>query len=182
MAVSARRGAPLTPEEIYATAWRLIDAGGVEGLSMRKLAAELDVNPMSVYHHVENKTALIHELCLRTAAQLATPPDDGSPWQDQMRALGHAYRELAHRQPSLWRYVFNNPEVMSRQQGGLWEVLDRLLRTAGVPEDELPRTAEILSSFVSGFIFSESTGGVRPDAFDDAVTLLIGGLEAYLER
>ncbi|MFI6299003.1 TetR/AcrR family transcriptional regulator [Nonomuraea sp. NPDC050790] len=182
MAVSARRGAPLTREEIYAAAWRLIDADGVEGLSMRKLAAELDVNPMSLYHHVENKTALMQEICLRVGTQLAPPPDDGLPWQDQIRALGDAYRELARRHPSLWRYVFNNPEVMSTRRGGMWDVLHRLLRLAGVPEEDVPRLAEILSSFVSGFIFSESTGGVRPDAWDDAVTLLIGGLEAYTGR
>ncbi|MFI6498933.1 TetR/AcrR family transcriptional regulator [Nonomuraea typhae] len=180
MAAGPRRGVPLTREEIYAAAWRLIDAGGVEALSMRKLAAELTVNPMSLYHHVENKTALLHELCLRVGEQMAPPPDDGSPWQEQLLALGRVYRELAHAHPALWRYVFNHPEVMSAQQGGLWEALDRILLLAGVPEHDLRTIAEILSAFVSGFIVSEATGGVRPDTFDQATALLIGGLEAHI--
>ncbi|NBM18647.1 DNA primase, partial [Streptomyces sp. GC420] len=42
-----------------AAALRLIDADGVEALTMRKLATALDANPMSLYHHVPNKDALL---------------------------------------------------------------------------------------------------------------------------
>ena len=46
---------PLTEAGIYAAALRLIDADGVEALTMRKLATAVDANPMSLYHHVPNK-------------------------------------------------------------------------------------------------------------------------------
>ncbi|MFC7587091.1 TetR/AcrR family transcriptional regulator [Nonomuraea antimicrobica] len=73
------QGCPLTLEEIGSTALRLVDEGGIEGLSMRKLAAELDVNPMSLYHHVESKEALLGLICHGAAEGMALPPDDGSP-------------------------------------------------------------------------------------------------------
>ncbi|GAA2647590.1 MULTISPECIES: TetR/AcrR family transcriptional regulator [Nonomuraea] len=183
MAVSARRGTPLTLQEILGTALRLIDAGGVESLSMRKLAAELDVNPMSLYHHVANKTELIRTVCLNVAPTLQPPADDGAPWPDQLRALAHAYRRLARTHPGLWRYVHNHPEVIEPRQGGLWEVLDRILRAAQVPEDERERTADVLHAFVSGFVLAENLGHIAEEesepAFDTAINLITAGLRAH---
>ena len=51
--------APLTRERILRTAVELADRGGIESLSMRKLALELDVVPMALYRHVANKDELL---------------------------------------------------------------------------------------------------------------------------
>ncbi|GAA2904646.1 hypothetical protein GCM10010517_70720 [Streptosporangium fragile] len=183
--MSARRGEPLTHHEISATALRMVDAGGVEALSMRKLAAELDVNPMSLYHHVENKTALIRQLCALAVSRLELPPDDGSHWQDQLRALAHAYRSLARLHPALWAYVQVHPEMIGREDG-MWAVLCRILAAAGVPGEDLLHTGEALYSFVSGFVTAESQGGLGGHAggdvdrtFEIAVDLIVSGLERH---
>ena len=55
----ARTRAPLTRERILRTAVALADQGGVESLSMRKLAQELGVVPMALYKHVANKDELL---------------------------------------------------------------------------------------------------------------------------
>lgn len=184
MAVSARRGTPLTAEEIRSTALRLIEAGGVDSLSMRKLAAELDVNPMSLYHHVANKTELIREICVGNVVPLLDPPpDDGAPWQEQLRALAYAYRRLARTFPSLWTYVHNHPEVIELKEGGLWDVLFRVLSAAGVPEDERWRTANVLHGFVSGLLLSETLGHIAADQADEtyetAIDMIIRGLPEH---
>jgi AcrR family transcriptional regulator len=54
---------PLDRERIIAAALRVIDAEGLDALSMRRLGAELGVNPMAAYYHVPNKAAL-HDLIL----------------------------------------------------------------------------------------------------------------------
>ncbi|MEV2268712.1 TetR/AcrR family transcriptional regulator [Nonomuraea africana] len=183
MAVNARRGTPLTLQEILGAALRLIDAGGVESLSMRKLAAELDVNPMSLYHHVANKTELVRQLCLNVAPLLQLPPDDGAPWPDQLRALAHAYRRLTREHPWLWRYVQSHPEVIEHRESGLWDVLGRILRAAAVPEDEIERMAEVLHAFVSGFVQAEHIGHIADEetelAFGTAIDLIVAGLRHY---
>ncbi|MET9338693.1 TetR/AcrR family transcriptional regulator [Nonomuraea sp. NPDC003804] len=184
MAVSARRGTPLTIEEIRAAGLRLIVAGGVEALSMRKLAAELDVNPMSLYHHVANKTELIRGICVGTVGPLLDlPPDDGAPWQDQLRALAYAYRKLARTLPSLWTYVHNHPEVIELKEGGLWDVLFRILSAAGVPEDRREPTADVLHGFVSGLVLAETIGhigGAQADeAYETAIAMIIRGLPEH---
>lgn len=64
-----KRDVPLTKDGIYAMALQLIDADGVEALSMRKLATALDANPMSLYHHVPNKDAVLRGLAERVGSQ-----------------------------------------------------------------------------------------------------------------
>ncbi|WP_219464828.1 TetR/AcrR family transcriptional regulator [Nonomuraea rhizosphaerae] len=183
MAVSARRGTPLTLEEIHDTALRLIGEHGVEGFSMRKLATELDVNPMSLYHHVENKTALITQICATEGARMELPGED-LPWPERLRRLAHAYRRLAFDRPNMWRYVHTHPEIIASRSGGLWDVLFSILETVGVPGDERRRTADVLYAFVSGLVFAETTGhigdGQAPDeadrTFETAIDLIIRGL------
>lgn len=182
MASGARRGEPLTPDEIYETALRLVDTGGVEALSMRKLASELDVNPMSLYHHVDSKTVLIQHVCGLVTSRLELPPDDGSPWPDQLRMLAHAYRALAHTHPALWSYVELHPELIGREDG-MWAVLRRILVAAGVPETDVIPTAETLYAFVSGFVTAEIRGLIGQDpradsdrSFSVGVDLILFGL------
>ncbi|GGS93299.1 hypothetical protein GCM10010176_041520 [Nonomuraea spiralis] len=184
MAVSARRGAPLSLDEIRSTALRLIDEGGVEGLSMRKLAAELDVNPMSLYHHVASKEALLARICETITVRLPLPPDDDTPWEEQLRALALSYHRHAQQHPAMWSYVHNHPEFVEDRQLPLWQALYRILRASGVPEEELRRTSEVLHAFVSGFVFAETRGHVTgaPEeiehTFDIALDMIINGLAA----
>ncbi|MGX6512564.1 TetR/AcrR family transcriptional regulator [Rhodococcus sp. SJ-2] len=185
MAVSAHRGTPLTPEEIYSTALRLVDAGGVEGLSMRKLAVELDVNPMSLYHHVDNKTVLLQRVCGLVALQLDVPDGD-APWAEQLRALGYACRASARRHPSLWLYALSHPEVT----GGdhlLWRALDRVLSRAGVDEAEFMYARKTLFALLSGFILGETTGALNEQGgaadpertFESFLNFAVAGLSAF---
>ncbi|MEV0612657.1 TetR/AcrR family transcriptional regulator [Nonomuraea sp. NPDC050404] len=182
MAVSARRGSPLTLDEITTTALRLMDEGGVEGLSMRKLAAELDVNPMSLYHHVDNKEGLIKLICATGAQRMKLPPDDGSPWQQQLRAMALAYHRHAVTHPAMWRHLHDHPELIADRKLEIWQTLYRILRLAGVPESELRRTSDVLHAFVTGFIAAETQGHLADDpqevelAFDAAIRMIIHGV------
>lgn len=185
MAANARRGAPLTPEEISATALRLIDEGGVEGLSMRKLAVELDVNPMSLYHHVAGKTALLQRVCALAGARLDLPAGDG-PWPEQLRALGHACRALARRHPSLWLYAQSHPEITGNDHL-IWQALDRILAAAGVDEDQLVHVRKTLFSLLSGFVLGETTGALDEqggvadldETFEASIDFAIAGLSSF---
>jgi hypothetical protein len=53
------RAGPLTKARILETALELIDEGGLDALSMRRLGASLGVDPMAVYHHVAGKQAIL---------------------------------------------------------------------------------------------------------------------------
>jgi AcrR family transcriptional regulator len=73
--VRARRGRPPTidREAVLDTAIRLLDAEGVEALTMRRLAGELGVSAMTPYRHVGSKDELLMVLIDRLAARLVYP-------------------------------------------------------------------------------------------------------------
>ncbi|MDX3522431.1 TetR/AcrR family transcriptional regulator [Streptomyces scabiei] len=99
----ARRGGQpsgLDRERITAASVRLLDAEGLGGFSMRRLAAELNVTAMSVYWYVDTKDELL-ELALDQAfAEMRLPPEDsGEDWRSQLRTLAGEYRAVLVRHP-----------------------------------------------------------------------------------
>src|SRR5919108_3871291 len=70
------RGRPPTidREAVLDTAVRLLDAEGVDALTMRRLASELGVSAMAPYPHVGSKDELLMVLIDRLAARLVYPP------------------------------------------------------------------------------------------------------------
>jgi AcrR family transcriptional regulator len=180
-----RREIRLTEERIHATALTLIDADGIDALSMRKLAAALDVNPMSLYHHVANKAALLDGVVRLVTAELRLPlPSDG-PWQSRLRQLADAFRVLTHAHRELILHAFTSPDFI-RRESILWRTLRGILQDAGVPDDDLDPVAAVLAGLVGGLLLTEVNavldrfpgppGGDHP--FDIAVQMLIAGLEA----
>lgn len=89
----------LDREKIVACAVRVLDAEGDAKFSMRLLAAELNVTPMSVYWYVTNKDDLLELALDAVAGEIELPPTDaGNDWRDDLRALALAWRRtmVAH--------------------------------------------------------------------------------------
>jgi AcrR family transcriptional regulator len=72
---------PLTRERVFRAAIDLADASGIDALSMRRLAQELGVEAMSLYHHVRNKDDLLDGMVevVTDEFELPTPGGIGRP-------------------------------------------------------------------------------------------------------
>jgi TetR/AcrR family transcriptional regulator, tetracycline repressor protein len=83
---SARSGVrpSLDRARIVAAALAIVDAEGVPGLSLRRLADDLGVTPMSLYWHVADKAELLELLGNAILAEIELPPRAG-PWTQQLR-------------------------------------------------------------------------------------------------
>ncbi|MEV0002875.1 TetR/AcrR family transcriptional regulator C-terminal domain-containing protein [Micromonospora sp. NPDC050980] len=85
---------PLTRATIAATATRIADAEGLDGLSLRKIAKELGVGPMRLYDYVLNRSELLDLMVDEVYARIAgTAPQGG--WRATARALARATRDAA---------------------------------------------------------------------------------------
>ncbi|SCG65068.1 TetR/AcrR family transcriptional regulator C-terminal domain-containing protein [Micromonospora humi] len=85
---------PLTRATIAATATRIADAEGLDGLSLRKIAKALGVGPMRLYDYVLNRSELLDLMVDEVYARIAeTAPQDG--WRATARALARATRDAA---------------------------------------------------------------------------------------
>ncbi|MEV6494598.1 TetR/AcrR family transcriptional regulator C-terminal domain-containing protein [Actinoplanes sp. NPDC051633] len=99
---SARASARLSREGIVAAAIALADGEGLDVLSMRRLAQQLDVDAMSIYYHLHDKGALLDAMADAVVAEIEQDPAatvSGEPWTAALRSLIMAARRamLRHR-------------------------------------------------------------------------------------
>ncbi|HEX7031000.1 MAG TPA: TetR/AcrR family transcriptional regulator C-terminal domain-containing protein [Gammaproteobacteria bacterium] len=95
------RREPLTRERILEAATSLADAEGIGAVTMRRLAAGLGVEAMSLYHHVPNKDALLDGVVATIIAtvQDAVRGSGGDGWQAALRNRCLAARDVMARHP-----------------------------------------------------------------------------------
>lgn len=157
----------LTRDAILRAALDLVDAEGIDGLSMRRLGAALDVDPMSLYHHVPSKSALVSGLVERTFSEMARP-DSRGPWQARVRAWAQGYRELALRHPGLALQIVADAAAVSTAMLSISEPLYEALADAGQPPLRVVQSAGAVVDYVNGFVLAEASRLTRSD--DDALS------------
>jgi AcrR family transcriptional regulator len=85
---------PLSREKIAATAIRVADAHGLDGLSLRKIAKELGVGPMRLYDYVTNRSELLDLMVDVVYARIAEAGRQ-SGWRATVLAIAQATRTVA---------------------------------------------------------------------------------------
>lgn len=90
--------APLSRERLLQAALRLADEGGIESLSMRKLAQELGVKAMSLYNYVNNKDDLLDGIVDIVISQIEVPSLE-TDWKQAMRQRAISAHEVLLRHP-----------------------------------------------------------------------------------
>src|SRR5215211_4299660 len=91
----------LTRERVVAEALAVIAEDGVQALTMRRLAARLEVVPGALYHHVRNKQQL-HDLVLdNVLAEVDIHLDPSLGWTDQLKVLAHRLRQVLEDHPGV---------------------------------------------------------------------------------
>jgi AcrR family transcriptional regulator len=100
----ARPRAPLSRERVLRAAVALADQGGVDALSMRKLAQELGVVPMALYKHVANKDELLDGMIDVVVGEI-DPPAAGTDWKTAIRRRVLSARGALLRHPWASRVI-----------------------------------------------------------------------------
>jgi AcrR family transcriptional regulator len=98
MAKRTDRRTPLSRDRVIDAALGLVDEGGIEALSMRKLADELGVKAMSLYNHVAGKDDVLDGIVDAALAEIASPPA-GADWRTQVREIAISAHETFLRHP-----------------------------------------------------------------------------------
>src|ERR1700724_1984828 len=85
--------APLPRDAIVSAALRVLDADGMDGLSMRRVGEEMGTGAASIYWHVRNKDQLLQLLFERVTEEAKLPEPDPARWQEQLRDFAHRMRQ-----------------------------------------------------------------------------------------
>ncbi|OCP02916.1 MULTISPECIES: TetR/AcrR family transcriptional regulator C-terminal domain-containing protein [unclassified Ensifer] len=144
-----RSDAPLSLDRIVATAVELLDAEGIEGLTMRRLAARLEAGAMSLYWHVGNKEE-VFDLALDQVLEYRRPLQNSAP-EDWRKELVHMLEDW---RASMLRHPWSASLLPRRALGpnilGRLELLSETLSRAGVADEDLNVAIWSLWNFVIG--------------------------------
>lgn len=153
----------LTRDRIIAAAFDLADREGVEGLTMRSLAARLGVEAMSLYHHIRNKDDLLDAMVDALAARIETPHPDGE-WREEMRRRALSMRALFLAHP--WAPpVFIGRIALGAHFLGLVDATIGSLRAAGFSYPDADHVWNAIDSHVYGFHLIERHYPIEPAAY-----------------
>jgi len=150
----------LSADVIFRAALRLVDQDGVDALTMRRLASDLGVAPMSLYGHVPNKDDLLVGLVDVATAEIVLPPPETEPWE-ALRSITREFRRVALRHPNLVPLITTRPPGGAAGLRTLEAALDALAR-AGIDPADRARAYRLSASFAIGFVVLESGGFFRP--------------------
>jgi AcrR family transcriptional regulator len=149
-----RRGArpPLDRERVLRAATELADREGVASLTMRRLAQELRVEAMSLYHHFANKEQILDGMVDLVFAEIELP--EGGDWKSALRRRARSARA------ALARHGWAIGLLESRRNPGLATLRDHdavigCLRRGGFTIAQAAHAFSLLDSYVYGFAMQE---------------------------
>ncbi len=148
-----KREVPLSRERALVAAAALADREGIGALTMRKLAEELGVEAMSLYHHVANKEEILDGMVDMVFAEIDLPRSDVG-WKAAMRERGTSVRAALNRHP--WSISI----MESRTSPGPATLRhhDAVIGCCRAAGFSLPMTAHAFSmidSYIYGFVMQE---------------------------
>lgn len=156
-------GKKLDREIIVTAALRFIDAKGAQGLTMRGLGQELEVEAMSLYRYVSGREDLLEAVVTLMLDGLQADLDGSltESWQGYLQTVAHAVRRIAMDHPEAF------PLVATRHPAAPWlrpplrslEVVEHFLRTLrgyGFTDQQVVEVYRAYTSFLLGHLLLEA--------------------------
>jgi AcrR family transcriptional regulator len=167
----------LTRDQVLDAALEMIDADGVEALSMRRLGRALGRDAMRLYRFAESKDALLDGVVEKVFAQLEVPPVDDGDWEGALRSLARGFRALALNHPHVVPLLVTRPLATPlglRPPGTLrpLEALLQLFAEAGFDDHGSLHAYRLYMGFLTGHILNELQERVSDPEETDALLRL----------
>jgi AcrR family transcriptional regulator len=155
----------LSRDRVLQSAVAVADAHGLGALTIRSLAADLGVKPMSVYYHVANKDEILDGIVDIVFGEIHLP-EVGADWREQLQTRAESARHVLRGHP--WAI----PLLESRTSPGPatlrhHDAVLGTLRAAGFSRELTAHAYALLDAFVYGFSVQEASlpfegpGGVQ---------------------
>jgi len=154
---------PLSKQRVLHAAVALADQGGVDALSMRRIAQELGVVPMALYKHVSNKDELLDGMVDVVVGEI-DPPSSGTDWKTAIRRRVLSARSALLRHPWASRII----ESRTNPTPAVLEYMDSMIgifRAGGFSIDLTHHAMHAMGSRLLGFTqeLFDDTANVGPE-------------------
>jgi AcrR family transcriptional regulator len=149
----------LTRERIISAAVELIEREGVDAVSMRRIAAQLDSGVMSLYNYVPSKAALLEGVAEHVMSGIEYTFDPDASWEDQVRSQARAFWQALRAYPRCAMVTVSRPATSAAELRPMEHALT-LLRSAGFGEEDAVRVVRVFTGYIVGSLLREV--GVAP--------------------
>jgi AcrR family transcriptional regulator len=139
---------PLSKERVFKTAIALADEGGIEALTMRKLAQKLGVEAMSLYHYVAKKDDILDGIVDLVVKEIDLPPKDAD-WKAAIRQSAISAHKALSRHPWAAGLMFSTGDSPARLR--YTEAILATFRKGGFSADLTHHAYHALDSHIIGF-------------------------------
>lgn len=180
-----KRKRALSLEAIVDVALDIIDDEGTDAVSMRRVAAEFDTGPASLYAYVSNKQELLERVLDRVTAE-GEIPEDAVTWQEMVRGWAHHVRGKLQSHQDVaklsFAYIPQNQAVVD----GAEKIMGAMIE-GGVPPQVAAWTLDIVSLYIGadayeGWLFGKRfTDGSGRDPEEVAQHELAAVAEQFAE-
>lgn len=159
--VTTERRAPLDRRRVAGTALALLNEVGLDGLTLRAIAKELDVKAPALYWHFKDKQALLDEMATEMYRRMVAgnPLDPGDTWQERLLKSNRGLRAalLGYRDGAK---VFSGSRFTGMVHAEQMEDTLRVFTAAGFPLPHAVRATSTTYVYTLGFVTEEQ--GVEP--------------------
>lgn len=152
MGAEGTRSGPVTAEAVIDAALALIDAEGLDALTMRRLAHDLGVEPVTIYRHLPNKEAILAGVAEKLWRDLRPAPP-APDWRGDVRAMWMSLHGLMQAHPNAIPVIAKGATYSATAGGGTAAMAD-VFRRAGLTPKEAAELLHILAACVVGFGFA----------------------------
>jgi len=139
----------LTRKQVLHTAIAVADAEGLDAVSMRRLATELGVGPMSLYRHVANKDELVTQMADAVFGESELPDPGPDGWRAKLELISRQQWDLCRRHLWLPKVISFTRPVLAPNLMAHTEWTMRAIDGLGLPVRTLIREALTLSALVA---------------------------------
>jgi TetR/AcrR family transcriptional regulator, tetracycline repressor protein len=178
---AARERAPwgtISRADVVEAALRSGRGEGFQKMTIRSLAAELGVSPMSLYRHIDDKDDLLDEVVEELLRRTWRPSVFTNDWRTWIAKAADSLRRLLVREPAAL-YVYLRHPVVSRTAIKRMDAMQEVLGRAGFDESSARRAYAAIHTYTVGFAALESSRASASSASDDEDDLA-GRLAAYV--
>jgi AcrR family transcriptional regulator len=158
-----RRRDRLTQDAIVDAALRVLDADGLDQLSMRHVARTLNTTAAALYWHVGSKDGLLDLMFDRVIGEQHVPDPDPERWQEQVKEVARTMRATILRHRDIVRLSVGRIP-MGPNALRYADRLVGILRAGGLPDALAFTGQQLLISIVIGFAIDETGEGGQPPA------------------
>lgn len=145
---------PVTRERVVRIAIEVADVGGLESLTMRKVAAQLGIEAMSLYYHVKNKSDLMDGM-LDVVYSEFSAPRAGDEWRQAMKVRAESTRAVLAQHP--WAISIKARTSPGHETLAHLNAVIGCLAAAGFSMPLIGHAMSILDSYVQGFAQQEAS-------------------------